>query len=225
MPFRWAAIIVVALCQLFAATDLAEAQRQKGKIGGGGGFAFLTDPDVDLGRTASVGGFFGLRFNDNLSLEGGLYFVRSNRVFSEFGIPVDETPDTPALRFETTRFHADGVLVLNIGRRQPFHPFVLFGATTKRPTSRSNPIPQPACPCSSIPKSPSTRPYTYRQASSEAAPRFISCTTSLHAPNFDCGSRRTGASALKFFFSPRPTTFSVRAFPSKSARSSDRPSN
>ena len=132
MPFRLAAIIFMALCQLFAAADLAEAQRQKGKIGGGGGFAFLTDSDVELGRTASVGGFFGMRFNDNVSLEGGLYFVRSNRVFNQFGVPVDETPDTPALRFETTRFHADGVLVLNIGRRQPFHPFVLFGAGVER---------------------------------------------------------------------------------------------
>ena len=130
MPFRLAAIISVALLQWFAATDLAEAQPHKGKIGGGGGFAFLTDPDVEHGRTASFGGFFGLRFNDNVSLEGGLYFVRSNRLFDEFGV-VDETP-TPAFRFETTRFHADGVLVLNIGRRQPFHPFVLFGAGVER---------------------------------------------------------------------------------------------
>ena len=132
MLFRLAAIIIVALLQWFAATDLAEAQRQKGKIGGGGGFAFLTDPDVDLGRSASFGGFFGLRFNDNVSLEGGLYFVRSNRVFNQLGVPVDDTPDTPAFRFSTTRFHADGVLVLNIGRRQPFHPFVLFGAGIER---------------------------------------------------------------------------------------------
>ena len=130
MPFRLAAIISVALLQWFAATDLAEAQPHKGKIGGGGGFAFLTDPDVEHGRTASFGGFFGLRFNDNVSLEGGLYFVRSNRLFDEFGV-VDETP-TPAFRFETTRFHADGVLVLNIGQRQPFHPFVLFGAGVER---------------------------------------------------------------------------------------------
>ncbi len=132
MPFRLAAIIIVALLQLFAATDLAEAQRHKGKIGGGGGFAFLTDPDIEHGSTASVGGFFGMRFNDNVSLEGGLYFVRSNRVFNEFSVPVDDTPDTPAFRFATTRYHADGVLMLNIGRRQPFHPFVLFGGGVER---------------------------------------------------------------------------------------------
>ena len=132
MSFRLAAIIIVVLLQLFAATNLAEAQRQKGKIGGGGGFAFLTDPDIDLGSTASFGGFFGLRFNDNWSLEGGLYFVRSNRVFNEFDVPIDKTPDTPAFRFETTRYHADGVLMLNIGRRQPFHPFVIFGGGVER---------------------------------------------------------------------------------------------
>jgi len=132
MSFRLVAIIIVALLQWFAATDLAEAQRHKGKIGGGGGLAFLTDPDVDLGSTASFGGFFGVRFNDNVSLESGLYFVRANSLFDEFGVPVDNTPDTPAFRFETTRFHADGVLVLNIGRRQPFHPFVLFGGGVER---------------------------------------------------------------------------------------------
>lgn len=132
MPFRLAAIIIVALLQLFAAAGLAEAQRHKGKIGGGGGFAFLADPDVDLGRTASFGGFLGVRFNDNVSLEGGLFLVRSNRVFNDFGMPVDDTPDTPAFRFETIRIHADAVLMFNIGRRQPFHPFVLIGAGVER---------------------------------------------------------------------------------------------
>ena len=132
MPFRLAALIIVALLQLFAAIDLAEAQRQKGKLGGGGGFAFLTDPDRELGRSASLGGFLGLRFSDNVSLEGGFYFVRSNRVFNEFGIPADDTPDTPAFRFQTTRVHADGALMLNIGGRQPFHPFVLVGGGVER---------------------------------------------------------------------------------------------
>ena len=132
MPFRLAAIIVMALLHLFAATDLAEAQRHKGKIGGGGGFAFLSDPVIDLGSTASFGGFFGRRFNDNLSLEGGLFYVSSNRVFDLLGVPVDDTGGIPSFRFETTRYHADGVLVFNIGRRQPFHPFVLFGAGVER---------------------------------------------------------------------------------------------
>lgn len=132
MPSRLAAIIILVLLHVFAATDLAEAQRAKSKIGGGGGFAFLTDPDVEHGSTASVGGFFGRRFSDNVSLEGGLFFVRSNRFFDAFGIGVDETRDIPAFRFRTTRFHADGILLLNIGRRQPFHPFILLGGGLER---------------------------------------------------------------------------------------------
>ena len=70
MPFRSAAIITVALLHLFAATDLAEAQAQKGKLGGGAGFAFLKDPEINLGSTATFGGFFGRRFNDNVGIEG-----------------------------------------------------------------------------------------------------------------------------------------------------------
>jgi len=132
MQFRLTAITIVALLQLFAATNLADAQPQKGKIGGGGGFAWLSDPEVDHGSTFSLGGFFGLRFSDNFSVETGLYYMSSNRVFADTGIPVDDVPDTPAFRFETTRFHADGVVVLNIGRRQPFHPFVLFGGGVQR---------------------------------------------------------------------------------------------
>lgn len=132
MRFRLAAIVIVGLLQAFAATDLAEAQRQKGKLGGGAGFAFLSDPDFDLGSTFLLGGFFGYRFNDNVSVEGGLYYNGSNRVYAETGIPVDQTPDLPSFRYRSNRFHADGVLMLNIGRRQPFHPFVLFGGGVRR---------------------------------------------------------------------------------------------
>lgn len=132
MPFRTAAVVTLVFLHVLVDTDPAEAQGQSGKLGGGAGFAFLSDPDVDLGSTATVGGFIGYRFNDNVSLEGGLFFVRVNRVFSADGIPVDQTPDTPAFRFETTRFQADGVVMINLGRRQPFHPFVLFGGGVQR---------------------------------------------------------------------------------------------
>lgn len=132
MPFRSAAITIVALLHLFAATDLAEAQRQKGKLGGGAGFAFLKDPEIDLGSTATFGGFLGRRFNDNVSIEGGIYYVSSNRVFNILGEPIDDTGGIPSFRFQTTRYHGDGVVVLNIGRRQPFHPFLLFGAGVER---------------------------------------------------------------------------------------------
>lgn len=132
MRSRLAAITTMCVLQWFAATNLAEAQRQKGKMGGGAGFAWLADPDVNHGSTFAVGGFFGSRFNDNVSVEAGLYYMGSNRVFAANGVPVDQTRDIPAFRFETTRFHADGVVVFNIGRRQPFHPFVLFGGGVQR---------------------------------------------------------------------------------------------
>ena len=127
MSFRPTALVIVALFQCVVATGLVEAQRQKYKIGGGAGFANLKHPDLDLGSTAVIGGFFGFRFNDNLSLETNFSFVRSNRVFAETGIPVDNVPDQPAFRFQTNRYHLDEVFVLNIGRRQPFHPFVYGG--------------------------------------------------------------------------------------------------
>lgn len=138
MSVRSAALTMVALLQLFAATNLAEAQRQKGKLGGGAGFAWLSSPEIDHGSTALVGGFIGYRFNDNFSLESGLYFARSNRVFNVFGVPVDKdpVPPTPAFRFESTRYHADGAFVVNLGRRQPFHPFVLVGGGVERRDQR-----------------------------------------------------------------------------------------
>lgn len=127
MSLRPAALVFVALLQCFAAVDLVEAQRQKFKIGGGAGFANLKAPDIEPGGTAVVGGFFGVRFNDNVSIETDFAWMRSSRVFAETGIPVDDVPDTPAFRFETNRYHLDGILMLNIGRRQPFHPFIYGG--------------------------------------------------------------------------------------------------
>ncbi len=134
MSVRSAALIIVALHQFFAAADLAEAQRQKGKLGGGAGFAWLSDPDLQLGSTATVGGFIGLRLNDNFSIEGGVYFNRVNRVYNVFGEPLDKEPVviTPDFRFESTRYHADGTVVINLGRRHPFHPFILVGGGIQR---------------------------------------------------------------------------------------------
>jgi len=132
MSCRQAALVLVALSQVSLATGVAYAQRQKFKIGGGAGFAFLAHPDIELGSTFALGGFFGLRFNDNVSLETGFHYARSNRVFNENGVPVDETPDTPAFRFENSRYQLDGTFVYNIGRRQPFHPFVFGGVGMRR---------------------------------------------------------------------------------------------
>ncbi len=127
MKLRPAALVTVVVLSLLAATQSVEAQSHKFKLGGGAGFASLQDPELNLGRTFVVGGFFGLRFNDNLSLETGFNFVSSNRVYAEDGVPVDDVPALPAFRFETTRYQMDGTFVYNIGRRQPFHPYIFAG--------------------------------------------------------------------------------------------------
>jgi hypothetical protein len=135
MSVRLAAIVFVAVLQLFAASEPAEAQRQKGKLGGGAGFAWLSDPNVDLGSTAIVGGYTGFRFNDNVSVEAGLYWTGADRVYNVFGVPLDDEPvdnNLPSFRIESNRYQADGTLVLNLGRRQPFHPFFLIGGGVQR---------------------------------------------------------------------------------------------
>jgi opacity protein-like surface antigen len=132
MSSRAIALLIVVCAQLGAAAAHVEAQTQRFKLGGGAGFATLVDPEVDNGRTAIVGGFLGFRFNDNVSLEGGFNFVRSNRVFDAEGNPVDQNQALPAYRFETNRYHADGTFVFHIGRRQPFHPFLLGGGGVVR---------------------------------------------------------------------------------------------
>lgn len=118
--------VLVALLAFIAAPS-AEAQGEKGKIGGGAGFAVLKNPDLNHGRTAVVGGFIGYRFTDNFSIEGGFRFARSNRTFDESSEPVDQNQGIPAFRYETNRYQLDGSLVYHIGRRQPFHPFILGG--------------------------------------------------------------------------------------------------
>ena len=127
MQLRPAALITVSILYALAATHSAEAQGHKFKLGGGAGFANLKDPELNLGRTFVVGGFFGLRFNDNFSLETGFNLARSNRVYAEDGVPVDDVPALPAFRFQTDRYQVDGTFVYNIGRRQPFHPYILAG--------------------------------------------------------------------------------------------------
>ena len=105
----------------------ARAQGQKGMIGGGAGFAALKNPDLNHGRSAVVGGFIGYRFTDNFSIEGGFRFARSSRTFDESSEPVDQNQGIPAFRYDTNRYQLDGSLVYHIGRRQPFHPFILGG--------------------------------------------------------------------------------------------------
>ncbi len=127
MQLRPAALFTMVVLYALAATQSVEAQRHKFKIGGGAGFATLRHPELNLGRTFVVAGFLGFRFNDNFSVETGFNLARSNRVYAEDGIPVDDVPALPAFRFQTNRYHIDGSFVYNIGRRQPFHPYILAG--------------------------------------------------------------------------------------------------
>ncbi len=139
MKFRQATTLPVALLVAFLGMQgSSQAQAHRYKLGGGGGFANLKDPDLDPGSTVIFGGFFGLRFNDNFSFETGVTFAGSNREFNVNGVPLDQVSglpgdeQIPAVIFESNRYHADGTLVIHIGRRQPFHPFVFAGGGVVR---------------------------------------------------------------------------------------------
>ncbi len=123
---------LAALLLLGPAITVVEAQ-QRFRLGGGAGFAVLYNPEVEHGRTAVVGGSLGFRFNDNFSLESGFSFARSDRQFDRLGIPIDETQGgLPAYQFEANRYHLDGSFLYHIGRRQPFHPYVIAGGGLER---------------------------------------------------------------------------------------------
>jgi hypothetical protein len=130
MGYRSAAALTV-IC-LSIATTPAEAQRQRFKIGGGAGLASLKNTGVDLGWGVIVGGGLGFRFSDNLSIETGANFARSNRDFDILGLPVEDNQGVPAYRDEANRYHLDGTFYYHIGRRVPFHPFVFAGGGVER---------------------------------------------------------------------------------------------
>jgi hypothetical protein len=123
---------LAALLLLGPGIDLLEAQ-QRFRVGGGAGFAVLYNPDIDHGRTAVVGGSLGYRFNDNFSIETGFSLARSERQFSELGVPIDEQQGgIPAFQFEANRYHLDGSFLYHFGRRQPFHAYLIAGAGLER---------------------------------------------------------------------------------------------
>jgi hypothetical protein len=138
MTLRRATIPFLLLISWFVSESSSEAQAARYTLGGGAGFASLKDPDFDIGSTAIVGGFFGIRFNDNFSLEAGGNFVWASREYNVNGVPLDKVSglppeeQLPALSLETNRYHIDGTFVFHIGRRQPFHPFLLAGGGVVR---------------------------------------------------------------------------------------------
>ena len=126
-----AAALVTALL-LFGLGSMADAQQQRLKLSGGAGFAVLKNPYVDIGRTAFFGAALGYRFNDNLSIEGGMFAARASREFAIDDVPVDQVQAIPAYRFEATRYFLNGTFLYHIGRRQPFFPYVFAGAGLQR---------------------------------------------------------------------------------------------
>ena len=141
MKFRQATTLPVVLLVAFLAMQgSSAAQAHRYKLGGVAGFASLKDPKFDLGGTPIFGGFFGLRLNDNFSFETRVTFAGSDREFNVIGAPLDKryignlrTPELiPVSRVRSDRYHADGTLLIHIGRRQPFQPFVFAGGGAVR---------------------------------------------------------------------------------------------
>ncbi len=123
---------LAALLLLGPAVTAVEAQ-QKYRIGGGAGFAVLYNPDVDLGRTAVVGGWLTFRFSDNFSIESAFSSAFSERQFNALNEPIDQNQGgIPAYQFEANRYHLDGSFLFHFGRRQPFHPYVIAGGGLER---------------------------------------------------------------------------------------------
>jgi hypothetical protein len=145
MPMRYGPLILVLLLVLSASSPVL-AQEQRFELGGGGGFSWPYAPEMSLNRAWDLGGFFGIRLNDKLSLETDFSFARSNSQFFDSSVPVLPNqqgegwtfqPAIPTEPFtdwglEDTRYHLDAVLVVHLGRRQPFHPFFFGGAGVLR---------------------------------------------------------------------------------------------
>jgi hypothetical protein len=131
---KGSAASLAALLLLGPGLTVVDAQ-QRFRLGGGAGFAVLYNPEVEHGRTAVVGGSLGFRFNDNFSFESGFSFARSERQFDAAGVPIDQNQGQsviPAFQFQANRYHLDGSFLYHIGRRQPFHPYIIAGGGLER---------------------------------------------------------------------------------------------
>lgn len=126
---RGPGLLAIVLLLLGGTLGTARAQEQHFIIGGGGGFASLFDPRLDLGFGTNLGGFFGLRANDQFTLEVSMDYTTVTRVFTEAGDRVEETD--PAVigqyQLDQNRYHLDGTLYYHFGRRKPFHPYIFGG--------------------------------------------------------------------------------------------------
>jgi len=128
-----AVLLLAALLGPLVWHSTAVAQEPRFKVGGGAGFAYFADPEYDLARAADLGGYIGFRFNDNVSLEIDFSFGRSKRLFTAEGLPATgDLAPFASFELQSTRYRLDSVVLYNIGRRQPFHPFFFGGAGVER---------------------------------------------------------------------------------------------
>ena len=141
MPrLHWPLVAALLLVGMLAES---EAQEQRFLIGGGGGFATLFNPNFELGRGTNLGGFFGVRFNDNVTAEISLASTNVSRAFTlgpGGNLIVETDPSLVAqVQLEQRRYHLDGTLYYHFGRRKPFHPYISGGGgVVRRSLVRTN---------------------------------------------------------------------------------------
>ena len=134
---------LVAALLLVGMRGESAAQEQRFLMGGGGGFATLFNPNFELGRGTNLGGFFGVRFNDNVTAEVSLAFTNVSRAFT-LGPDGNLIIETDArvvaqVQLEQKRYHLDGTLYYHFGRRKPFHAYILGGGgVVRRDLVRTN---------------------------------------------------------------------------------------
>ena len=141
MPrLHWPLVAALLLVGMLAES---EAQEQRFLIGGGGGFATLFNPNFELGRGTNLGGFFGVRFNDNVTAEISLASTNVSRAFTlgpGGNFIIETNPSVVAqVQLEQRRYHLDGTLYYHFGRRKPFHPYISGGGgVVRRSLVRTN---------------------------------------------------------------------------------------
>lgn len=137
LPAAFPAAFLTALLAVGALAPVtappAEAQpRHRFRLSTGVGLQFFAHPDLRLGRGASLAGAAAIRASDNFSFETGLFFGRSNQRYTATDEPVQDVLADPAYQFRMNRYHLDGSFVFHLGRRQPFHAWILAGGGVVR---------------------------------------------------------------------------------------------
>ena len=93
-------------------------------------------PNGTWDRGASLGATAAFRMSDTISFETASGLAVRTRTTPPPTKPVRDILAEPAYQFRTNRSHLDGSLVYHIGRRQPFHAWVLAGGGVVRRDER-----------------------------------------------------------------------------------------